>query len=214
MLAGGVREGRITFANTLKYVFMATSANFGNMFSMAGASLFLSFLPLLPKQILVTNLLTDFPEMTIATDSVDPESVDRPHRWNLGFIRRFMFVFGLVSSACDYLTFGVLLHFMHASVVQFRTGWFVESVISASVIVLVIRTRKPFYKSRPSRPLLLATFAIVGIVLILPYTPLAPLFGLAPLPAVFLLVLAGILAFYVLAAELAKRVFYRSHKAS
>ena len=209
VLACGVREGRITFANTLKYVFMATSANFGNMFSMAGASLFLSFLPLLPKQVLLTNLLTDFPEMTIATDSVDPEAVARPRRWDITFIRRFMIVFGLASSVCDYLTFGVLLLVMHANPAQFRTGWFVESVATASLIVLVIRTRKRFYRSRPSRPLLLATFAIVVLVVALPYTPLAPLFGFVPLPAVFLLVLAGIMVFYVVVAEVAKTIFYR-----
>jgi P-type Mg2+ transporter len=209
VLARGVKEGRITFANTLKYVFMATSANFGNMFSMAGASLFLSFLPLLPKQILLTNLLTDFPEMTIATDNVDPDAVSRPRRWDIKFIRRFMIVFGLVSSVCDYLTFGVLLLLMHANKAQFRTGWFVESVSSAALIVLVIRTRKPFYQSRPSQPLLLATLAILALLLLLPYSPLAPVFGLVPLPGVFLLVLAGILAFYVLTAELAKALFYR-----
>ena len=152
VLVQGVREGRTTFANTLKYVFMATSANFGNMFSMAGASLFLPFLPLLPKQILLTNLMTDFPEMTIATDSVDPEMVERPRRWDIRFIRNFMLVFGLVSSVFDYLTFGVLLlrpARQHRQ--QFRTGWFVESVVSASLIVLVIRTRRPFFRSRPGR---------------------------------------------------------------
>ncbi len=209
VLAAGVREGRITFANTIKYVFMATSANFGNMFSMAGASLFLSFLPLLPKQVLLTNLMTDFPEMTIATDSVDPEAVARPRRWDIKFIRRFMVVFGLVSSVCDYLTFGVLLWLMHASTAQFRTGWFLESVVTASLIVLVIRTRKRFYLSRPSTPLLLATLAIVALVLVLPYTPLAHLFGFVPLPAVFLLVLGGIMVFYVATAETAKAIFYR-----
>lgn len=209
VLARGVREGRITFANTLKYVFMATSANFGNMFSMAGASLFLSFLPLLPKQVLLTNLMTDFPEMTIATDGVDPEAVNLPRRWDIGFIRRFMVVFGLVSSLFDYLTFGVLLFFMHASVDQFRTGWFVESVASASFIVLVIRTRKRFYLSRPGKPLLIATLAILGAVLVLPYTPLAGLFGLVPLPPVFLLVLTAIMIAYVTVAEIAKEMFYR-----
>ena len=209
VLAGGVREGRITFANTLKYVFMATSANFGNMFSMAGASLFLSFLPLLPKQILFSNLMTDFPEMTIATDSVDPEAVERPRRWDIKFIRRFMVVFGLANSACDYLTFGVLLWFMHASHIQFRTGWFVENVVTAALIVLVIRTRKRFYQSRPSTPLLVATFTVVALALLLPYTPLARLFGFAPLPAVFLLVLGIIMVFYVVVAETAKVVFYR-----
>lgn len=213
VLARGVREGRITFANTLKYVFMATSANFGNMFSMAGASLFLSFLPLLPKQVMLTNLMTDFPEMTIATDSVDPESVSRPHRWDIKFIRRFMVVFGLVSSICDYLTFGVLIWLMHANTTQFRTGWFVESVVTASLIVLVIRTRKRFYQSRPSVPLLLATFAIVALVLILPYTPLAHLFGFVPLPGVFILVLGIIMVFYIIVAETAKMIFYRKMQA-
>jgi P-type Mg2+ transporter len=151
VLVQGVREGRTTFANTLKYVFMATSANFGNMFSMAGASLFLPFLPLLPKQVLLTNLMTDFPEMTIATDRVDPEMVAYPRRWDIKAIREFMITFGLVSSVFDYLTFGVLLFLLHATPDQFRTGWFLESVASASLIVLVIRSRKPFFKSRPSR---------------------------------------------------------------
>ena len=150
VLVQGVREGRTTFANTLKYVFMATSANFGNMFSMAGVSLFLPFLPLLPKQILLTNLLTDFPEMTIATDRVDDEMVDYPRRWDIKAIRKFMMTFGMVSSVFDYLTFGALLFLLHATPEQFRTGWFLESVISASLIVLVIRSRKPFFKSRPS----------------------------------------------------------------
>src|ERR1019366_509073 len=124
VLVQGVREGRATFANTLKYVFMATSANFGNMFSMAGASLFLPFLPLLPKQILLTNLLTDLPEMTIATDSVDDEMILKPRRWSIKFIRNFMIIFGLISSVYDYVTFGVLLVLLHANEAQFRTGWF------------------------------------------------------------------------------------------
>jgi Mg2+-importing ATPase len=209
VLAAGVREGRITFANTLKYIFMATSANFGNMFSMAGASLFLSFLPLLPKQVLLTNLMTDFPAMTIAGDSVDPEMVDHPRRWDIGFIRRFMVVFGLVSSVFDYLTFGVLLGLMHANVTQFRTGWFVESVSSAALIVLVVRTRQRFYQSRPSRPLLFTTLAIVAAVILLPYTPLAGLLGLAPLPGLFLLALGAIVTLYIAAAEVAKALFYR-----
>ena len=147
VLVQGVREGRATFANTLKYVFMATSANFGNMFSMAGASLLLKFLPLLPKQILLTNLMTDFPEMTIATDSVDKEMIEYPRRWNIKAIRKFMITFGIISSVFDYLTFGVLLFILHAGEVQFRTAWFVESVASASLIVLVIRSRRPFFRS-------------------------------------------------------------------
>jgi Mg2+-importing ATPase len=209
VLVRGVRAGRMTFANTLKYVFMATSANFGNMFSMAGASLFLSFLPLLPKQILLTNLFTDFPEMTIATDNVDSEVTEKPRRWNINFIRKFMMTFGLLSSVFDYLTFGVLLLVLHASMGQFRTGWFVESVVSASLIVLVIRSRKPFFKSTPSKYLLGATLLIVVFTFILPFTPLGHIFGFQSLPIWLLLVIAVIVALYVIAAELAKRVFYR-----
>ena len=177
VLVEGVRAGRTTFANTLKYVFMATSANFGNMFSMAGASLFLTFLPLLPKQILLTNLMTDFPEMTIASDRVDNEMVDHPRRWDIKAIREFMFTFGIVSSVFDYLTFGVLLFVLHANPKEFRAGWFVESVISAALIVLVIRTRRPFFKSRPGKYLLLATLLIVVMTLILPFTTLGDIFG-------------------------------------
>ena len=210
VLEKGVREGRTTFANTLKYVSMATSANFGNMFSMAGASLFLSFLPLLPTQVLLTNLITDFPEMTIAGDSVDAEMVDTPRRWNLKFIVWYMVVFGLVSSVCDYLTFGVLLFLLHANPAQFRTGWFVESVVTASVIVLVIRTRRPFFRSKPSPALLYTTLLAVAAVLVLPYLPLGRIFGLVPLTPLFLAALAVIMLFYVVVTEIAKWFFYRN----
>ena len=213
VLIQGVREGRTTFANTLKYVFMATSANFGNMFSMAGASLFLSFLPLLPKQILLTNLLTDIPEMTIATDRVDPELIDRPRRWDIAFIRKFMLIFGLISSIFDYLTFGALLWILNASPEQFRTGWFIESVISASAIVLVIRTRRPFFSSMPGRALSLATLAVAAVTLLLPVLPIAAPLGLTPMPLSFLVLLAAILAGYVLTAELAKKYFYANSRA-
>ncbi len=209
VLAQGVREGRTTFANTLKYVFMATSANFGNMFSMAGASLFLPFLPLLPEQILLTNLMTDIPEMTIATDSVDNEMVDMPRRWDIGFIRNFMIVFGILSSVFDYLIFGALLFILHAGIDQFRTGWFVESVISASIIVLVIRSRKPFFKSKPGKCLLTATLLVAAVTLLLPFIPLGEIFGFSPLPVSFLLVMAMIVALYIIAAEITKAIFYR-----
>ena len=209
VLIQGVREGRTTFANTLKYVFMATSANFGNMFSMAGASLFLSFLPLLPKQILLTNLMTDFPEMTIATDHVDSEMVDQPRRWNIAFIRKFMFTFGLVSSVFDYLTFGVLLLILHATPDQFRTGWFMESVISASIIVLVIRSRRPFFRSRPGRYLSIATIAVVAVTLTFPFIPVGEIFGFTRLPVSFLVMMGLIVALYILTAELAKKIFYQ-----
>ena len=209
VLTRGVQDGRVTFANTLKYVFMATSANFGNMFSMAGASLFLSFLPLLPTQILLMNLLTDFPEMTIASDAVDPELVEKPRRWDIGFIRSFMLVFGPVSSLFDYATFGVLLLVLHAGPMEFRTGWFVESVLSASMIVLVIRTRRPFWRSRPGRALEIATAAVAAGTLVLPFTPLGTLFHFGPLPLTFVPWLAAILVLYVGSAEIAKALFYR-----
>ncbi len=209
VLKDGVREGRVTFANTLKYVFMATSANFGNMFSMAGASLLMSFLPLLPKQILLTNLLTDLPEMTIANDNVDPEALEKPRKWDLKFIRNFMFTFGLLSSVFDFVTFGVLLLLLHATQEQFRSGWFVESVVSAALIVLVVRTRRFFLKSRPGNALLVTTVLVVLAVLIFPYTGLGVLFGFAPLPPYFLVFVAVIVIFYAGSAEIAKRIFYR-----
>ena len=209
VLVQGVREGRTTFANTLKYVFMATSANFGNMFSMAGVSLFLPFLPLLPMQILLTNLMTDFPEMTIATDRVDNEMVAHPRRWDIVAIRKFMLTFGLVSSVFDYLTFGVLLFILNATQDQFRTGWFLESVISASLIVLVIRSRKPFFNSRPSKFLLMATLLTVVATVILPFTPLGGIFGFTRLPISFLLYIAIIVILYLATAEIVKKVFYK-----
>ena len=209
VLVNGVREGRVTFANTLKYVFMATSANFGNMFSMAGASLFLSFLPLLPKQILLTNLMTDLPEMTIAGDSVDREMAEKPRRWDIRFIRNFMATFGLISSIFDYMTFGVLLFIFHATTDQFRTGWFIESVISATLIILVIRTRGPFLRSRPGKYLALAVFLVICATLFLPYSRLAHLFGFHPLPPSFLIALGVIVVLYVITAEVAKKIFYK-----
>jgi Mg2+-importing ATPase len=208
VLLDGVREGRSTFANTMKYVFMATSANFGNMFSMAGASLFLNFLPLLPKQVLLTNLLTDLPETTIARDNVDSEMVEMPRRWNMAFIRRFMLVFGLISSVFDYVTFGILVFILGTSEAQFQTGWFVESVISAAIIVLVIRTRRPFLRSRPGKYLLMATLIVAIVTLILPYVTPFDLFGFQPLPFEFLGLLGLIVIGYIATAEVAKHFFY------
>jgi len=209
VLEAGVREGRRTFANTLKYVFMATSANFGNMFSMAGASLLLPFLPLLPKQILLTNLLTDVPELTISSDRVDDDWIERPRRWDIGFIRKFMLTFGPISSVFDYLTFGVLLWLLHAGPAEFRTGWFVESVVSATLVVLVVRTRRSFLRSRPGRALLGATLAVAVTTPAIPYTPLGTAFGFVPLPPLFLGLMGLIVLGYVVSAELAKRWFYR-----
>jgi P-type Mg2+ transporter len=212
VLVKGVQEGRRTFANTLKYVFMATSANFGNMFSMAGASLFLPFLPLLPKQILFVNLLTDIPEMTISTDNVDPEMVEKPRRWDLKFISKFMLVFGLLSAVFDYTTFAVLIFLLHANVGTFRTTWFTESIISAVTIVLVIRTKRPLFKSRPRTYLLVAIFATACLTLSLPITPLGQLFDLEPLSMTYLIAIFLIVLTYVFAAEITKRIFYRRIK--
>jgi Mg2+-importing ATPase len=208
VLAAGVREGRKTFANTLKYIYMTTSANFGNMFSMAGAALFLPFLPLLPKQILLNNFLTDFPAMAIATDSVDPELVERPRRWNIAFIRNFMIVFGIVSSIFDFLTFGALVFILKATPEVFRTGWFVESVMTEVLIILVMRTWRPFYTSMPSRPLLAAMIIVLLITLALPFSPLSGLLGLTPLPISSLLLLGFITVLYAGASELTKKFFH------
>jgi len=211
VLQQGILEGRKTFANTLKYVFMATSANFGNMFSVAGASLFLPFLPMLPKQILLINFLTDLPEMTIASDNVDPIMITRPHRWNVNFIRRFMLVFGPLSSVFDFLTFGLLLIFLNARQELFHTGWFIESVLSASMVVFALRTRQPFIRSRPSRAMLAVTGLVAIIALALPYSPLAGILGFKPLPGYYLLGIIAIIGLYFASAEIVKRWFFRNY---
>jgi Mg2+-importing ATPase len=211
VLINGVREGRRTFANTMKYIFMATSANFGNMFSMAGASLFLPFLPLRPTQILLTNLLTDLPEMAIGSDNVERDTVAQPTRWDLRFIRHFMLAFGLLSSLFDYASFGLLLLVFRAGEHLFQTGWFVESVLSASAVVLVVRTRRPFFRSRPGRWLAVATAGVALVVLALPFSPLARVFGFTPLPWQLLGAILLIVATYVLSAEALKRWFYRRY---
>jgi Mg2+-importing ATPase len=198
----------MAFGNTMKYVFMATSANFGNMFSMAGASLFLDFLPLLPKQILLMNLLTDIPEMTIAGDRLDEEVAASPQRWDMKFIRRFMLVFGPISSAFDFLTFAVLLLFFRADQTHFRTAWFTESVVSAALVVLVVRTRRSVLSSRPGRWLAAATLALIAVTVTLPWWPIAPALGFAPLPPRYLAAVLGIALLYGMTCEVAKYWFY------
>jgi Mg2+-importing ATPase len=208
VLCAGVREGRRTFANTLKYIFMTTSANFGNMFSMAGAALFLPFLPLLPKQILLNNFLTDFPAMAIATDSVDREQLNRPQLWDITFIRNFMITFGIVSSVFDFLTFGALIFVLKAGPEEFRTGWFVESVMTEVLIIVVMRTWQPFYKSKLSRALLFAMVLVLIVTIALPYSPLSELLGLRPLALTSLLLLVVITLLYVAVSEFAKHIFH------
>lgn len=209
VLCAGVREGRRTFANTLKYIFMTTSANFGNMFSMAGAAIFLPFMPLLPKQILLNNFLTDFPAMAIATDSVDLNQLEKPQVWSIKFIRNFMIVFGIVSSIFDFLTFGALVFVLRTGPEEFRTGWFIESVMTEVLIIVVLRTWQPFYKSRMSRALLIAMLVVVMITLALPYSPLNKLLGFQPLSLSSIALLGLITLLYVAASEVTKRFFWR-----
>jgi Mg2+-importing ATPase len=208
VLRQGIEEGRRTFANTLKYVFTTTSANFGNMFSMAGASLFLPFLPLLAKQILLNNFLSDFPSLTIATDNVDPELVEKPRRWDIKFIRDIMIIFGLISSVFDFLTFGVLIYIVKAAPAEFRTGWFVESLMTELLITLVLRTRRSIFKSKPSFYLWLSTLAVTIVAVAIPYLPFGPLLGFTPLPLYALLLLLVITALYVVVSEVAKRLYF------
>jgi Mg2+-importing ATPase len=213
-IADGVRLGRQTFQNTQKYAFTTISANFGNMLSMAAAAVVLPFLPLLPRQILLTNFLTDIPSTTIAADNVDPETADRPQGWDLHFVRDFMIVFGLLSSAFDFLTFATLRIAFDAGAELFRSGWFVESVITELAVLLVLRTRRPFYRSRPGRGLLWSSLAIGAVTLWLPYSPVADVLGLTSLSATLLATLVAITAVYVLSAEFLKRFFYRRKRLS
>jgi Mg2+-importing ATPase len=204
----GVREGRATFANTLKYIYITTSANFGNMLSMAVATLFLPFLPLLPRQILLNNFLSDFPAMTIATDLVDPTQVAKPQRWDVHRIRTFMLVFGAISSVFDLLTFG-LLFWLGGSEDTFRTGWFLVSLLTELVILLVMRTLQPLLRSRPSAALLGSTVVVAAFTVALVMLPIGRPFGLVPLsPFLFGMCLA-ITAGYTGVSEAAKRWFFR-----
>jgi Mg2+-importing ATPase len=208
ILRAGIDEGRMIFANTLKYILTTISANFGNMFSMAAASVLLPFLPLLASQILLNNFLSDIPAATIASDNVDAEWVTKPRRWDTVFIRDYMVLFGLVSSVFDFLTFGALLWVFHAAPEEFRTGWFIESLLTELVIALVVRTRGPFWRSPPGHLLLASTAAVIVLTLALPYLPFVSVFGFVPLPAPVVLAMIALTLGYVAAAEVAKRFFY------
>jgi P-type Mg2+ transporter len=212
VLVQGVRQGRRTFANTMKYIFISTSANFGNMFSMAGLSLFLPFLPLLPKQILFTNLMTDVPEMTIATDSVDREMLEKPQKWDIQSIGNFMIMFGMLSSIFDYITFGVLFFVLGSHVEIFRTGWVIESILSAACIVLIIRSRRPFFKSKPGKYLVAATAFACLTAIAITYSFINYIFGFGPPPISVIAVVLLIVLFYAVLAEAMKHIFYNSVK--
>lgn len=209
VLLAGIDDSRKTFANTMKYISITTSASFGNMISMAFASLFLPFLPLLAKQILLNNFLSDLPALAIASDNVDPDQTRSPRHWDIGYIRRFMLCFGLVSTLFDFITFGFLLGIVRASAETFQTAWFVESLITELAIVLVIRTRKAFWRSRPSALLTRLSLAVLALAVIIPYLPAAGRLGFVPLPPMVMGGIAMITALYLLASEATKRWFFR-----
>jgi len=211
-LAEGVLEGRRTFGNTMKYVMMGVSSNFGNMFSVAAASVFLPFLPMLPVQILLNNLMYDISQTTITTDSVDEEYVEKPKRWDITFIRRFMVALGPVSSLFDFLTFFIMLLIFNATAPLFQTAWFLESLCTQTLVIFVIRTRRtPFYKSKPGKYLVMSAFGIVAAAIIIPFTPLGPPFGFVQPPPAFFLVLIGLAGTYLVLAQVVKDWFYRRH---
>ncbi len=204
----GVIEGRRTFANTLKYIRMGTSSNFGNMLSMTGAALLLPFLPMTPGQILLNNLIYDASQTAIPTDNVDPAVAAVPAHWDVHAIQRFMLIFGPMSSLFDFATFGLLLLALGVNEKAFHTGWFVESLFTQVLVVLVIRTRlSPFWRSRPSRPLLGAIVGALAAAVLIPLSPLGPALGFEALPPVFWLLLAVLVAAYMALVELVKRRF-------
>jgi P-type Mg2+ transporter len=208
-----VAEGRRIFANTIKYVLMGTSSNFGNMFSAAAASAFLSFLPMLPSQILLNNLLYDTSQLTIPTDRVDEEQLVRPAHWDIRFIRQFMLCFGPVSSIFDFATFAVMLWGFHAGPALFRSGWFVESLATQTLVIFVIRTRRvPFFRSRPSWQLTAAAVSVVAVGAWLPMSPMSHTLGFTPLPTSFFVVLVAMIAFYLVLVEQVKRLFFAHYE--
>jgi len=209
VLADGVAEGRRIFANTIKYVLMGTSSNFGNIFSAAAASGVLSFLPLLPSQILLNNLLYDAGQLTIPTDHVDPDQLHAPAHWDVAFIRRFMLFFGPLSSLFDFLTFGIMLGPLHAGPSLFRSGWFVESLATQALVIFAIRTRRiPFFRSRPSAALTASTGLVVAVAASLPLSPLAHVLGFVRPPVAFYAALVAMVAAYLVLVELGKRLFF------
>jgi Mg2+-importing ATPase len=211
VLERGVREGRRAFSNIIKYVMMGTSSNFGNMLSMAGAAIFLPFLPMLPVQILLNNLLYDFSEAAVPMDRVDEDMIQRPRRWDVKFIREAMLTFGSVSSVFDFLTFGILLWAFEASERLFQTGWFIESIATQVLVIFLIRTRGKVYMSRPHPLLALTSLAVVLTAVVIPFTPLREWFGFV-VPSLSLLVTIALLtASYLTLVELVKRWFFRRH---
>ncbi|MSZ39473.1 MAG: HAD-IC family P-type ATPase, partial [Actinobacteria bacterium] len=213
VVADGVLEGRRVFNNTMKYVFMGTSGDFGNMFSAAFGSIALNFLPMMPGQVLLNDVLYDSSQLAIPYDRVDPEAVTRPSHWNIGMIRRFMLTFGPISSIFDFATFALMILVFHAGEAEFQSGWFVESLATESLIVFVVRTRRvPFFRSLPSTGLIASVIAVVTIGCYLPYSPLAESIGFVALPVPFFLALLGMIIVYLVLVEFAKHLFFRRTK--
>jgi len=214
VLEEGVLEGRKTFGNTMKYIMMGVSSNFGNMFSAAGASLFLNYLPMLPTQILLNNLLYDTSELAIPTDNVDPEYIEKPKRLDISYIRNFMVYFGPISSIFDFLTFYIMLYIFDAwnNAPLFQTAWFIESLCTQTLVIFAIRTRRsPFFKSKPSKPLLISSLSIVAFAILLPLTPIGDLFQFQDPSLGFFLFLAAFVGIYLTMVETLKRVFYKRY---
>ena len=208
----GILEGRKVFGNTIKYIFMETSSNFGNMLSVAGASFFLPFLPLLPIQILLNNLLYDISQLTLSTDNVDAEYLKKPKRWNIKMIKEYMLWFGPISSVYDFLTFGLMIYVFSSSVALFRTGWFIESLFTQTLVVFVIRTKRiPFFKSRPSTPLIVSCALVLLAGLIIPFSPLHKFFGFVYTPLLFFIFLIGMVVTYMAAVEFFKSLFFKRY---
>ncbi|SDX50583.1 Mg2+-importing ATPase [Flavobacterium degerlachei] len=214
VIIDGIKEGRKTFANTLKYIFINTGSTFGNMFSVAIASLLLPFLPMLPKQILLTNFITDFPYLTIASDNVDAEQLKKTGKWNLKFIRNYMIIFGLHSSIFDVITFLVLYYLLKVKESAFQTAWFIESILTELFILFIIRTHKNFFKSKPGKYLFILSILGLLITVTLPYTPLAAEIGLTPLPLLNFSIMLIIVAIYIITADLLKVWFFKKYKSS
>jgi Mg2+-importing ATPase len=205
VLHQGILEGRKAFGNVMKYLLMGTSSNFGNMFSMAGAAIFLPFLPMLPTQILLNNFLYDLAQVTIPTDNVDASFIQKPHRWDIRLIRNFMLFIGPISSIFDFLTFFLMVRVFQASESLFHTGWFVESLATQTLVLFVIRTAGNPLRSRPSRPLAITTLVIVAFGILLPFTPIADPLGFTPLPLSYFAFLVGMTTLYLLLVEVVKR---------
>jgi len=211
VLQSGVMEGRRTFGNIMKYIMMGTSSNFGNMFSMAGGSLFLPFLPMLPTQILLNNMLYDVSEIPIPLDNVDEEYLMRPRQWDISFVRKFMLIIGPISSLFDFLTFYVMIKVFQAGEALFHTGWFIESLATQVLVIFIIRTRKNPLKSRPNPWLTICSLLVVALAIVLPYTPLGTYLGFVAPPLLFFLILAGIVVIYLLTVEVVKQWFYKRY---